>query len=138
MSVYAEYPNHVGTHRPANPLSKLLSVTHIYEAAAGESVDGVFSSELRIVDVTRDEVADDCRHSIYKGRVISTVLDFGGRRKRTLGIEKDGILPEVWPLKHTLQFRDILLSIRGHCGPQLVRHDFIYLTRHTYIAYRHR
>jgi hypothetical protein len=40
------------------PLLGLLSVTHVYEATAGFGVDGVYGSEFRVVDVTRDEVSD--------------------------------------------------------------------------------
>ena len=68
------------THHPANPLLELLPVAHIYEATAGASVNVVFGVEFRVVDVTRDEVSDHRRHSVYPGRVISTVLDWGGRR----------------------------------------------------------
>ena len=103
------------THHPANPLLGLLSVTHVYEATAGESIDGVFGSEFRVVDVARDEISDDCRHPVYRGREIKMVLGIGGKNKRTLGIEKNSILLEMRPLKHTLQFLDVLLSIRGHC-----------------------
>ena len=82
----------------------------------------MFSSEFRVVDVTRDEVSDNCWHPVYQGRVIKMVLDIGGKKKRTLGIEKDGILLEMWPLKHTLQNLDVLLSIRGHCVDTLSAH----------------
>ena len=107
----------VHAHHPTNSLLGLLSVAHIYEAAASQSVDGVSGYELGVVDVTRDEVSDDCRHSVYQGRVINAVLGFGEKDRRTLGVEEDGILLEVWPLKNAPQFWHILLSIRGHCGP---------------------
>ena len=82
-------------HHPANPLPGFPSVTHVYEAAAGESVDGVLGYEFRVVDVTGDEVSDNCWHPVYQGKVINTALDFGGNDSRTLGIEKDDVLIEV-------------------------------------------
>jgi len=49
--------------------------------------------------MTRDKVTDDRRHSVYRGKVLSTVL--GSREKKhTLCIEEDGVLPEMWPLKY--------------------------------------
>ena len=39
----------------------------------------------------------------------------GGKEKRTLGIEEDGVVVEVWPLEYALQFRYILLPVRRHC-----------------------
>jgi hypothetical protein len=60
-------------------------------------------------------VSDYRRHSVYHGRVINTTLGLGGKERHTLGIKKDGVVPEVWPLKHTLQFRDVFLSVRSHC-----------------------
>ena len=65
--------------------------------------------------MTGDEVSDNCWHPVYQGKMINTVLDFGGNDNRTLGIEKDDVLIEVWPLKHTPQFRYVLLSVGGHC-----------------------
>jgi hypothetical protein len=55
----------------------------------------VFGVEFRVVDVTRDEVPDHRRHSVYHGRVISTVLDLGRKEGRTLSIEKGGVVLEV-------------------------------------------
>ena len=66
--------------------------------------------------MTRDEVSDNCWHPVYQGRVIKMVLGIGEKKRRTLDIEKDGILLEMWPLEDTLQFLDVLLSIRGHCA----------------------
>ena len=73
-------------HRPANPLLDFLSVTHVHEATAGESVNGMYSLEFGVIDVARDEVSDDCRHSVCHGRAINMVLNSGGKEKRTLGI----------------------------------------------------
>jgi hypothetical protein len=43
---------------------------------------------------------------------------FGDKEKRTLGVEEDRVVLEVWPLEHTPQFRYVLLSVRGHyAGP---------------------
>ena len=97
----------------------------------------MFGSEFRVVDVARDEISDDCRHPVYQGREIKTVLGIGGKNKRTLGIEKNGILLEMRPLKHTLQFLDLLLSIRGHCVDMPSAHTTIPPTAHTYIVYHH-
>jgi hypothetical protein len=43
--------------------------------------------------------------------MINTTLDLGRMEGRTLSIEKDEFILEVWPFKHTLQFRDVLLSV---------------------------
>ena len=110
---------------------------HIYEEAADEIPDAVYGSELRVIDVAGDEVSDDRWHSVCRGRVINTILDPGGEEKLTLNIEKDVVLLEVWPLKHTLQFRDVLLSEWGHClNPPSAHRHFIYPG--TYIVYHHR
>jgi len=73
----------------------------------------MLGSEFRVVDLTRDEVSDDHRHPVYRGRV-SIVL--GPREeKHTLGIEEDSVLPKVRPLKHAPQLRDVFLAVRSHC-----------------------
>jgi hypothetical protein len=46
--------------------------------------------------------------------MVNTALDFGRKEGHTLSIKKDFIL-EVWQFKHSLQFRDVLLSVRSHC-----------------------
>lgn len=43
--------------------------------------------------------------------------------KRTLGIEEDGTLHEVWPLEHAPQLRNLLLSVRSHCTSERSAHD---------------
>jgi len=57
-------------------------------------------SELRVVDLTRDEVSDDCWHSVYRERALNTVLGLREKKKRTLGIKEDSVLSEMWPLKY--------------------------------------
>jgi hypothetical protein len=79
------------TYGPTEPPFGFLPVTHVYEATAGESVDVMFGSEFRVVDMMRDKVSDHCRHSVYHRRVINMTLDLGGKKGRTLSIEKDGI-----------------------------------------------
>ena len=46
----------------------------------------------------------------------------GGKDKRTLGIEEDSVVLEVWPLEHTPQFRYLFLSVRRHCADLLSVH----------------
>ena len=46
----------------------------------------------------------------------------GGKEKRTLGIEENGVVVEVWPLEYALQFRYILLSVGRHYGDPLSVH----------------
>jgi len=58
------------------------------------------SSEFRVVDLTRDEVSDDCRHSVCRGRALNTALGLEETKRRTLGIEEDSVLPEMRPLKY--------------------------------------
>ena len=48
---------------------------------------------------------------------------WGREERRTLGIEEGGIVPEVRPLEHTPQFRDVLLSVRSHCVDPPSAHD---------------
>jgi len=47
---------------------------------------------------------------------------FGGKKRRTLNIEEDGVVLEVRPLEHTPQFRYVFLSVRSHCGDPLSVH----------------
>ena len=89
--------------------------------------------------MTRNEMPDNCRHSVYRRRVVSTEFNFGGKERRTLGIEKDCVPLEMWPLEHTPQLRDVLSSVGGHCAdPVSACSDCIHPTSDTYIAYRHR
>ena len=86
----------------------------------------MLGSEFGAVDVTRDEVSDYCRHSVYQGGVINAGTDPGDEAEHTLGIEENGVVHEVLPLEHTPQFRDVLLSIRSHCAnPLLVKTNLI-------------
>ena len=90
-------------------------------------MNGVFCLEFRIVDVTRDEVSDYCRHSVYRGRVISTETCLEEKVERTLDIEENCVVFEVGPLEHALQLWDVLLSIRGHCAnPPSVHLNYIH------------
>jgi len=82
--------------------------------------------------VTRDEVSDYCRHSIYQGTVINAGADLEEKVERTLSIEENCLFLEVWPLEYTLQFRDVLLSIRSHCvNPLSAQLDYILPHTHT-------
>lgn len=87
------------------------------------SVNRVFGEELRVVDLTRDEVSYDRRHSVYRGRISDGCSTWASEFKRTLGIEEDGSLREVWPLEHAPQLRNILLSVRSHCRDELSAQD---------------
>ena len=96
----------------------------------------VFGSEVRIIDVSRDEVSDNRGHSVLRDRLINRNSDWGRKEKRTLGIEEDRVLPEVWPLKYTPQFRNLFLSIGSHYVDELsMQNNFIKPLFNTYIAY---
>lgn len=64
-------------YRPADTPLDLLSITHVYKATAGWSANRVLGAEVRVVDMTRDEVSDDRWHSVYQGRIISGVSELG-------------------------------------------------------------
>ena len=116
------------SYHPANALLYLLPITYVYEATAGWGVNGMCGSESRAVDLTRDKVSDYCRHSVYQGGVISAGTDLGVRVERTLDVEENGVAHEVWPLEHTPQFWDVLLSIRSHCvNPLLIKTNPIHI-----------
>ena len=88
-------------YRPADTHLDLLSVTHVHEAAAGWSENLVFGAEVRVVDVTRDEVSNHRRHSVYRRRVSNGVPDLHrGKNKHTLGIKEDRVFHKVWPFEH--------------------------------------
>ena len=120
------------------PLLGFLPVAHVYEATADERVNAMFGFEFRVVDVMRDKASDNRRHPVYHGRGVNTTFNVGRKEGRTLDIEKDSVVLEAWPLKHTFQFRNIFLSVRSHCAdPPSAYRDSVHFCPYTYVAYRH-
>ena len=65
------------SYPPTDTALDLLSVIHVYKTTAGWGVYLVFGAEVRVIDVSGDEVSDDRRHSVYRGSFVSRVPRFG-------------------------------------------------------------
>jgi len=62
-----------------------------------------------------------------EGERLTRRSTFGGKERRTLDIEEDGVVLEVRPLENTLQSRYVLLSVGSHCADPLSVHLYFTL-----------